>query len=177
MALMAVGVLVCARPTVASLQIGLALAVAGECWRLWALGYSGEHTRSTEISAPTLITAGPFARCRNPLYVGNTANSLGVAVAATGGWPWLSALAIVLGCLATLTMVYGCCIVAEEKFLRQKFGEEYREYCVRMARFSPFHSAHPSNNQGKFSFANLRFEKMTLVWWVLIWVYLWWRAC
>lgn len=176
MAVMAFGVLACAHPTLDSLKLGFALACAGECWRLWALGYSGEHTRGMEVSAPMLITAGPFARSRNPLYVGNVANSLGVAVAAAGGLPWLQALALVLGCVATLVLVYGCCIAVEERFLREKFGTEYRAYCARTARYLPFHRAHPLNNQGKFCAANMRFEKMTLVWWVLIWIFLWWRV-
>lgn len=176
MAVVALGVLVIAHPTRETLYVGLALAIMGELWRLYALGYSGEHTRSSSVGAPELITAGPFAHCRNPLYLGNAANSLGVAIAAGGCWPWQTQLSLVVLCLSALLVVYGACIAAEEEFLAKKFGVAYEEYCARTPRLWPALRAHKLNGNGRFAWCNLSFEKMTLLWWALTWGYLYIRS-
>lgn len=63
-------VLFMVRPSQAQLVPGLALVVLGQVLRFWAAGtitlYRGE-----EVKANRLITWGPYAFCRNPLYVGN----------------------------------------------------------------------------------------------------------
>ena len=87
MALAAAAVLVLARPSEMSFLQGLGVAVLGELWRLYALGYAGEPTRSSTLNAARLWTQGPYALCRNPLYLGNLLNGMGVAWAAAGRWP------------------------------------------------------------------------------------------
>jgi protein-S-isoprenylcysteine O-methyltransferase Ste14 len=51
-----------AQPTPTLFVVGLLLALMGEGVRLWAAG----HLRRNE----QLITSGPYAHCRNPLYLG-----------------------------------------------------------------------------------------------------------
>ena len=72
------------RPDATGVALGLPLAIAGELVRCWAVGYSGVTTRGDAVEAPQLVTAGPYAYVRNPLYVGNFMTALGFAVAFTG---------------------------------------------------------------------------------------------
>ena len=65
------------RPSPASFALGLAVALLGEALRVWAVGYAGATTRESELAAPRLVTAGPYAFVRNPLYVGNCITALG----------------------------------------------------------------------------------------------------
>ena len=51
---------------------------------MWAVGYSGVTTRGDTVTAPALVTAGPYAYVRNPLYVGNFLTAAGFAIAFTG---------------------------------------------------------------------------------------------
>ena len=176
MAVMALGVLAAARPTPASWREGLAAALIGELWRLYALGYSGEHTRRTDLEAPELITAGPFSLCRNPLYLGNILNAFGVAWAAAGGWSLGGHIAVLACCALTTFAVYGQCIAAEERFLRERFGQEYLDYCARVPRLLPRWRAAGTVRTGRFLWSNLRFERMTLLWWQIIWAYLGWLS-
>ncbi|MBQ7567440.1 hypothetical protein IJT17_01390 [bacterium] len=172
MAVFALLMLVMARPTRLSLDWGISVSILGELWRLWALGYSGEHTRGTEVAAPRLITSGPFSVCRNPLYLGNALNSLGVTVAVCGGWPLPIRLGLLGCCALALALVYGCCVRAEERFLRERFGSAYDDYCRRTPRFFPRRWPTPASREEGFCWGNLGFEKVTLIWWVLCWSYL-----
>jgi len=72
------------RPSAFSIAVGLPLAFAGEAIRAWAVGYSGVTTRGDTVTAPALVTAGPYAYVRNPLYAGNFITALGFAIAFTG---------------------------------------------------------------------------------------------
>src|SRR5579872_4909406 len=59
------------KPNTDSILAGLPTAFAGEAIRCWAVGYSGTTTRADQVTAPQLVTAGPYAYVRNPLYIGN----------------------------------------------------------------------------------------------------------
>src|SRR5271165_2373809 len=72
------------KPSAFSIAVGLPLAFAGEAIRCWAVGYSGTTTRGDTVTAPALVTAGPYAYVRNPLYVGNFLTAAGFAIAFTG---------------------------------------------------------------------------------------------
>ncbi len=68
-----------------------------------------------------IITTGPYRFSRNPSYVGLTLLCVGIGIAADSIW--------ILGLLipAIVVMHYGV-IVCEERYLENKFGEEYLRY-------------------------------------------------
>ncbi|HUA10089.1 MAG TPA: isoprenylcysteine carboxylmethyltransferase family protein [Candidatus Acidoferrales bacterium] len=125
------------KPSAASVTLGLPLAIAGELVRCWAVGYSGVTTRGDRVEAPRLVTAGPYAFVRNPLYVGNFITALGFAIAFTGKNTLPAKLALAGGSLAAMAAVYKTIVPHEEKFLRSEFGEAFDRYCEQVPPVVP----------------------------------------
>jgi len=127
----------------------------GEAIRLWGVGYAGFITRTRNVGADLLVTAGPFARVRNPLYVGNFFISLGACVGLNALMPWSVLVYIVL-----YAIQYHFIVTLEEETLLGKFGEEYARYKSQVPRFIP--SFRPYDNpaaiafNGQIAFANER---------------------
>jgi protein-S-isoprenylcysteine O-methyltransferase Ste14 len=120
-----------AQPTAVSLGIGFVVAALGEFIRAWGVFYVGSETRVTgEVGASRLVTSGPFAHVRNPLYVGNILLYVGVGVMSLALFPWLQLVA-----LLWFVFQYTLIVREEERFLREKFGKEYEEYCASVPRF------------------------------------------
>lgn len=117
--------------------MGLPLAFAGELMRCWAVGYSGASTRNDTVTAPKLVTAGPYAYVRNPLYLGNFVTAAGYALAFTGRNSKLARAAFVAGSLGAMAALYAAIIGHEEAFLRAQFGERFEAYCKRVPRIVP----------------------------------------
>lgn len=108
----------------------LALSIAVLALRVWAAGFVGSTARSGETHADALLTAGPYARVRNPMYL--TALLLGSLFAvASGLW-----YAIMIWIVA-YAFVYSNVIPYEEYFLREKFGKEYEDYTRQVPRLFP----------------------------------------
>lgn len=137
LAIPAVVLAACGKPSALSVTLGLPLAIAGELVRCWAVGYSGETTRDDSVSAPELIGAGPYAYVRNPLYVGNFLTAAGFAVAFTGQNAPGARLALIVGSLAAMAGVYAIIVPHEEQFLRSQFGEAFDRYCERVPPVIP----------------------------------------
>ena len=76
-----------------------------------------------------LRTDGPYAVTRNPQYVGAFPGYFGVAIATNS---LLALIAAALMCSTLVTMVF-----AEESWMRERFGDEYDEYCRKVPRFVP----------------------------------------
>jgi protein-S-isoprenylcysteine O-methyltransferase Ste14 len=125
------------KPSATSVAIGLPLAIAGELVRCWAVGYSGVTTRGDVVEAPKLVTAGPYAYVRNPLYVGNFITALGFSIAFTGKNSFAQKLALIGGSLGVMAGVYSTIIPHEEQFLRSQFGEAFDRYCERVPPLVP----------------------------------------
>ncbi|SRR5665213_1756394 len=125
------------KPSAFSIATGLPLAFAGEAVRMWAVGYSGVTTRGDTVTAPALVTAGPYAYVRNPLYVGNFLTAAGFALAFTGKNSAPVRLALVGGALAAMFGVYAIIVPHEEAYLRETFGEAFEEYVARVPRVVP----------------------------------------
>lgn len=125
------------RPSAFSIATGLPVAFAGEFIRCWAVGYSGVTTRGNEVSAPMLVTAGPYAYVRNPLYVGNTVTALGFAIAFTGRNRGAARLAIVAGSVAAIVGLYAVIVPHEEAYLRSRFPEAFEAYAASVPPIVP----------------------------------------
>ena len=122
-----------AQPTAVTMAIGAAMTLLGESLRFWGVAYAGSLTRVTaNVGAPEIIVSGPFARTRNPLYLGNILLYTGIGVMANALAPWL-----VLAALAYFLFQYLSIVSLEEEFLEKEFGAAYREYKASVPRFIP----------------------------------------
>lgn len=112
--------------------LGLMLCLAGQALRFYTLGWVPEGTSGQDLhlQASTLNTAGPYARVRNPLYLGNLGIVLGLLCIAHVGWVYVLALAFFFG-------EYFFIIRAEEAFLRGRFGASFDAYVARVPRWVP----------------------------------------
>lgn len=125
------------KPSAGSIALGVPVAIAGELLRCWAVGYSGVTTRNDVVTAPKLVTAGPYAYIRNPLYAGNFITAAGFAIAFTGrNCPVMRAL-LVGGSLAAMAAIYATIVPHEEAFLREQFGQSFERYCDNVQRYVP----------------------------------------
>jgi len=115
----------------ATMQIAAVCCIAaGIALRAWGSGTAGRHTRSSTIEAARLVTSGPFAYVRNPIYLGTIFISLGMS--SLIGDP----LAYLMAALA-LGLLYFGIIPAEEDHLNRTFGEEYAQYRAAVPRLIP----------------------------------------
>jgi protein-S-isoprenylcysteine O-methyltransferase Ste14 len=124
-------------PSAFSVAVGLPLAFVGEAVRAWAVGYSGVTTRGDTVTAPALVTAGPYAYVRNPLYVGNFITAAGFALAFTGHNPAAKRLLLVAGSLGVMLGVYAVVVPHEERYLRATFGDAFDAYTDAVPRVLP----------------------------------------
>jgi protein-S-isoprenylcysteine O-methyltransferase Ste14 len=110
---------------------GLA-TVAGEGVRLSAIRHFGPAARSGVAGATRLVTTGPYARVRNPLYLANLLIYAGFAIA-SGAWPpWLQ-----FATVSFFALQYGLIIHLEERTLGRLFGERYLAYVGNVPRLIP----------------------------------------
>lgn len=146
-----------ARPTFTSALVGAIPLIFGELLRLWAVGYAGGATRSRTLGAASdLVTTGPYAYVRNPLYLGNLLLSLGICVIANVYW-----MIIVL--LVGYFIQYLPIIASEEAYLREFCGAAYQAYSTAVSRFIPRLRSYSNPSSHAFSFSRaLRAEKRTL---------------
>jgi protein-S-isoprenylcysteine O-methyltransferase Ste14 len=122
-----------ARPSITTLIVGAILVAIGEAFRFWGVSYAGSETRTTDrVGATYLVTQGPFAYVRNPLYVGNIFMYFGISVMGHSLFPFLQIISLVY-----FTMQYYYIILEEEKHLKEKFKEKYTDYFNHVNRFIP----------------------------------------
>lgn len=110
--------------------LGLPLIVAGEVLRLAAIRHIGPTTRTREICADRLVTSGPYAWVRHPLYLANALKVAGLLFCAgnlTGG-----IVATVFYIIEFSTM-----IPYEEAFLKDRFPESFESWAARTPAFIP----------------------------------------
>ena len=75
-----------------------------------------------------LVTNGPFAVTRNPMYLANTLLLIGVGL--VSGITWFLPIALIAA-FATKKVA----IEKEERWLTDKFGKRYRDYAKRVRRW------------------------------------------
>jgi len=74
------------------------------------------------------VTAGAFGYTRNPIYVGLVVLFLGFTIGLNSWWD----LAVLVPLLAVMHVGV---ILREERYLERKFGDQYRQYRSRVARY------------------------------------------
>jgi protein-S-isoprenylcysteine O-methyltransferase Ste14 len=112
---------------------GMALTAGGELLRICAVRHIGTISRTRSGRLGPLVTSGPFARTRNPLYIGNIAVWTGFAIAAH--LVWLAAVVFLL-----LAAEYHAIVRWEEHLLESRLGGAYRDYAARVPRWFPGHA-------------------------------------
>lgn len=118
---------------VASWILGGIVILSGEFLRLWGVTYAGSLTRTTtSVKANELITSGPFAHVRNPLYIGNILIYVGFGILSMALFPYLPIIA-----LAWFIFQYTLIIDIEQEFLESKFGQIYEEYKENVPKIIP----------------------------------------
>jgi protein-S-isoprenylcysteine O-methyltransferase Ste14 len=129
----------------------LLVIFAGLLLRAWGAGAAGDHTRGQAIEAPRLITGGPFAFVRNPIYLGSILLGIGMSMLLSDPRAFLcTAIAF---CILFFTIV-----PAEEEFLAEQFGGEYRHYCKAVPRMLPRLNPWAARTTSKFHWPAVRGE-------------------
>jgi protein-S-isoprenylcysteine O-methyltransferase Ste14 len=112
--------------------IGLIITVSGQLIRGLTIGlaYIVRGGKEGKPYAEGLVTDGIFNHCRNPLYVGNILMLLGVGILA-------NSLLYVAVIIPLFLFIYQAIVLAEENFLRGKFGNDFDVYCKKVNRWVP----------------------------------------
>jgi protein-S-isoprenylcysteine O-methyltransferase Ste14 len=114
------------------LVIGLFVTILGQAIRGATIGlaYIVRGGKDKKVYAEHLVSTGIFSHCRNPLYVGNILMLLGVGILA-------NALIYVAIIMPLFLFIYQAIVLAEEHFLRGKFGADFDAYCSKVNRWIP----------------------------------------
>ncbi|MFM2232366.1 MAG: hypothetical protein RJB31_1067, partial [Bacteroidota bacterium] len=114
------------------LIVGLFVTVLGQAIRGATIGlaYIVRGGKYKKVYAEHLVSTGIFSHCRNPLYVGNILMLLGVGILANS----MIYVAIIM---PLFLFIYQAIVLAEENFLRGKFGADFDAYCSRVNRWIP----------------------------------------
>ena len=123
---------------------GIVVVALGEALRLWGVRHIGAISRTRSDRLGPLVANGPFARTRNPLYIGNIALWAGFALCAN--LLWLAPLIIVV-----LAFEYHAIVRWEERLLQERLGERYHAYAARVPRWIPTGSRATANDSSGFA--------------------------
>ena len=115
-----------------SFEVGAAVTVVGLLFAVWARQHLGSNwSRSVTIKQDhELITTGPYAQVRHPIYTGILAGFLGTAIA-------LAQVRGVIG-FVLIFLVLWAKLRMEEKWMRSQFGETYASYAHQTAALVPY---------------------------------------
>jgi protein-S-isoprenylcysteine O-methyltransferase Ste14 len=112
------------------LIIGLFVTIIGQLIRGVAisLAYIVRGGLNKKVHADDLVTEGFFNHGRNPLYVGNILMLVGVGIL-------MNSLIFMVIFIPLFLFIYQTIVLAEENFLRGKFGAQFEAYCARVNRW------------------------------------------
>jgi protein-S-isoprenylcysteine O-methyltransferase Ste14 len=128
-----VGMIFFAKPFLLSIVSGFPVLLIGEFIRFWGVSFAGSETRTTNgVGSSRLVTGGPFAYIRNPLYVGNMLIYLGVGIMSWAGFPLFPLLTLLY-----FVFQYAMIVSLEEEHLEQTYGAEYQNYKKDVPKFFP----------------------------------------
>jgi protein-S-isoprenylcysteine O-methyltransferase Ste14 len=112
--------------------IAALITAAGLLFTVWARVYLGRNWSGvvTIKQGHELIDTGPYALVRHPIYTGLLVAFIGSAVA-LGEWRGLLAVLIAWAALWRKLRL-------EERWMTERFGEQYVAYCQRVPALVPF---------------------------------------
>ncbi|XXZ54339.1 isoprenylcysteine carboxylmethyltransferase family protein [Sorangium sp. So ce341] len=121
-----------AEPSLLVVGLGAVAILAGILGTLWSQGAMGASWRIgvSEAERTSLVTRGPFAVVRNPIFSFMMLAALGMALIL----PNAAALA---SFVALVTAIELQVRVVEEPYLLRAHGEAYAAYCAKVGRFLP----------------------------------------
>jgi hypothetical protein len=139
-----------ANPTTRSILIGASIGVIGLFVRGMAAGYLHKDQE--------LAISGPYARTRNPLYLGSAILAAGIVVA--GNSLWAGVQTALYFCI-----FYSAVMRNEEADLRDRFGAAFNHYAARVPLFFPHmvggshRELQSANPPEKFSWAQFNLNR------------------
>jgi protein-S-isoprenylcysteine O-methyltransferase Ste14 len=112
--------------------LSAAVTVAGLAFTVWARAHLGGNWSGivTVKAGHELVTSGPYAIVRHPIYTGLLLAFVGSALA-RGEWRGLLAVVIAFAALWRKLHV-------EERWMRERFGPQYAAYARRVPALIPF---------------------------------------
>lgn len=112
--------------------IGLVVTISGQLIRGATIGldYIVRGGKGGKVYADDLVTGGIFRHCRNPLYVGNILMLAGVGILS-------NSLIYMVVFIPLFLFIYQAIVLAEENFLRNKFGASFEMFCKTVNRWVP----------------------------------------
>ena len=115
---------------VTAMVIGFSVTIIGQLIRIITIGlvYIIRGGKDRRVYAEDLVTTGIFSHCRNPLYVGNILILVGLGIAS-------NSLLFMAVFTPLFLFFWQAIVLAEENYLRNKFGEQYDEYCKKVNRW------------------------------------------
>jgi protein-S-isoprenylcysteine O-methyltransferase Ste14 len=99
----------------------------GSLLRVVCYKFVGGRDPIYNVGAP-LITDGPYAITRNPVYLSEAAIALGIAMMSR--MPWF-----VLATLAATIIMAALVVEWEERVLHERYGSRYEDYCRIVPRW------------------------------------------
>jgi len=112
--------------------VGAALTLSGLLFTVWARVHIGKNWSGTVTVKQDheMITSGPYSIVRHPIYTGLLLGFIGSALA-RGELRGIVAVALVFWALYRKLRI-------EESWMRDQFGDAYREYSRRVSALIPF---------------------------------------
>ncbi|WP_437230328.1 methyltransferase family protein [Planctomicrobium sp. SH661] len=120
------------------LAAGYCLIVLGIAIRIWSIAYINSR------KSVSVVTTGPYALCRNPLY-------LGTFLIVVAYLLMVQSLTLAAFTIPVILLYLWGVIPAEETVLRSRHPREYDAYCAAVPRWLP-------------KFKRAAFERSKLVW-------------
>ena len=110
--------------------LGALLVLGGVALMAWAIVTMNRAAANVmpHRAATALVTHGPFARSRNPIYVADVMIVAGLGLAFGNAWMLLGALVLAL-------LLRELAAKREERHLAERFGAAWRDYSARVRRW------------------------------------------
>jgi protein-S-isoprenylcysteine O-methyltransferase Ste14 len=121
--------LIFSNSTARSATVGTLFIVLGAIARIYTSAFMTKDSQDS-VGSDYLITTGPFALIRNPLYLANMFIIFGAIFYAKVVWLGIPMLGL-------FVIQYYCITKYEEKTMLAKFGDDYQRYMERVPAWIP----------------------------------------